>query len=80
LANLDNEEFEDDDLDDSEWDEMDELNKITVVDKQNPILFLKEGFTYVQTTYPEYYTSLLGLIGTEGMSLLEAKIKESENN
>jgi len=57
---------------------MESLNEITDVDKQNPIQFLKQGFSFVQTNFPEYYNNMLGLIGTEGMNLLEAKIKESE--
>jgi len=78
---LDDRDFEDeelDDEDDDEWDEMEELNEITEVEKQNPIHFLKQGFTFIQSNYPEYYNNLLGLIGSEGMSLLEAKIKECE--
>ena len=78
---MDNQDFEDcelDDDEDGEWDEMEDLNEITEVDKQNPIQFLKQGFTFIQSSYPDYYNNLLGLIGTEGMGLLDAKIKESE--
>lgn len=80
---MDNQDFEDyelDDDEDGEWDEMEDLNEITEIEKQNPIHFLKQGFTFIQSTYPEYYNRLLGLIGTEGMGLLDAKIKESEKS
>ena len=73
--------FEDaeiDDNDDGDWDEMECLNEMTEVEKQNPIHFLKQGFTFIQSTYPDYYKNLLDLIGAEGMNLLDAKIKESE--
>lgn len=78
---MDDQDFEDcelDDEEDGEWDEMEELNDITEIDKQNPIQFLKQGFTFIQTTYSDYYNNLLVLIGTEGMGLLDAKIKETE--
>jgi hypothetical protein len=57
---------------------MENFTELTKVDKQNPLQYLKQGFTYVQSNYPDYYNSLLGLFGTEGMSLLDSKIKESE--
>jgi len=79
---LGDQDFEDCEIDDEdgEWDEMEDLNEITEVDKQNPIQFLKQSFTFIQSTYPDYYNNLLGLIGKEGMSLLDAKIQESEKS
>jgi len=82
IQDFEDAEIEDVDVDEDEeyedWDEIDNLTELTNVDKQNPIQYLKQGFNYVQSNNPDYYNTLLGLIGTEGMRLLDSKIKESE--
>jgi hypothetical protein len=57
---------------------MDDFDEVTEFDKKDPIIYLKEGFTYIQGNYSEYYGNLLQIIGNEEMNLLELKIKEHE--
>jgi hypothetical protein len=58
---------------------MDDFDEVTEFDKKDPIIYLKEGFTYIQGNFSEYYGNLLQIIGNEEMNLLELKIKEHEN-
>ena len=77
---MENEDYDDEDIDedDCEWDEMELFNDLTVVEKQNPIIYLRDGFSFIQGNYGEYYTNLLNFIGAEGMTVLDSKIKEVE--
>ena len=67
------------DLDDSDWDMMEDFDELTEFDKKDPMIYLKEGFTFIQGNYADYYGNLLQIIGSEEMKVLESKIKEHEN-
>lgn len=76
---MDDQDFDDDDdLDDSDWDMMEEFDELTEFEKKDPLVYLKEGFTYIQGNYSEYYGNLMQVIGAEQMKFLEDKIKEHE--
>ena len=57
--NNDDDYLEEDDEDDEDWDEFSDLKGITVVDKQDEILFLKEVFTHLSTNKTIYFNQLM---------------------
>lgn len=62
----------------SEWDQIEFLNEMTIVEKINPIIHLKDGFSYIQTNFPEYYQSLISFLSKEDMKILRECIRRTE--
>ena len=63
----------------SEWDEIEFLNEMTVIEKINPIIYLKDGFAFIQDNFPDYYQSLISLFGKEDLKILRECIRKAEN-
>jgi hypothetical protein len=62
----------------SEWDQLEFLNEMTIVEKINPIIYLKDGFAFVQSNFPDYYQNLIGLFSKEDMKILRECIRKAE--
>jgi hypothetical protein len=62
----------------SEWDQIEFLNEMTVVEKINPIIYLKDGFSYIQNNYSDYYQSLISFFSKEDLKILRECIRKAE--
>jgi hypothetical protein len=76
--NNDDDFLEEEDEDDEEWDEFSDLKGITIVDKQDEILFLKEVFTILSTNNSSYYNQLMTLLDGDSKVILETSIVNAE--
>jgi hypothetical protein len=80
MNNENNDDFlDEEEEDDEDWDEFSDLNRITIVDKQDEILYLKEVFAHLLTNNSSYYNQLMSLLEPESKSLLEISIINAEN-
>lgn len=72
----------DDDLEEneeeSEWDQLEFLNEMTVVEKINPIIYLKDGFAFIQNNFPDYYQNLISYFSKEDLKILRECIRKAE--
>jgi len=62
----------------SEWDQIEFLNELTVIEKINPVIYLKDGFTFIQNNFPDYYQSLINFFCKEDLKILRECIRKSE--
>lgn len=65
---------------DSDWDQLEFLNELTVVEKTNSIIYLKEGFEFLSHNYNDYYKNILSLIGKDELNMIQYLIKKEEMN
>ena len=64
---------------DSEWDQLEFLNELTVVEKINPIIYLRDGFNYIQNNYSDYYENIINLIGQDDLRIVRDCVKKTES-
>jgi hypothetical protein len=69
--------FEDEE-DDEEWDEFVDLNNMTLFDKIDEILFIREAFEYISHSNSSYYQDLMSLLDSETRMKLETYVKNAE--
>lgn len=78
MNNNDDDFLDEEDEDDEEWDEFSDLKGITVVDKQDEILFIKEVFTHLSSNKASYYNELMSLLDCDSKVILETSIINAE--
>ena len=69
---------EDEDDDDEEWDEFGELNNMTILDKIDEILMIRDTFGLIMQSNPAYYQDLMKLMDDPTKLKLETNIKNAE--
>ena len=77
LEDILNDDLEEDE-DESEWDQLEFLNEMTIVEKINPVIYLRDGFSYIQNNFSEYYQSLINSMGKEDLKILKECIRKAE--
>lgn len=65
--------------DDSEWDQLEFLNELTIIEKINPTIYLRDGLSYIQNNFGDFYDDLIKMIGNEDLKILKDCIKKTEN-
>ncbi len=62
----------------SEWDQLEFLNEMTVIEKINPLLYLRDGFNFIQNNFVDYHKNLLTLFNKEDMKILGECFRKAE--
>jgi len=51
---------------------------MTIIEKINPIIYLKDGFIFIQNNFPEYYQNLMNFFAKDDLKILRECIRKAE--